>query len=209
MAKKQSEYVCKACSAQSSTWSGKCYSCGEWNTLEEIVTAISSGKASSGTALRAETSTASARKDAKRIVTNIRDIDTVFGGGIVPGSVVLLAGEPGIGKSTILLQIANDVADKYKVLYVSGEESAHQVGMRADRLSAAAKNLLIASSTSAEDAAASITSKHYDLVVVDSIQTMNSTAVSSSAGSVSQITTCTHLLLNAAKQSQTAVILVG
>ncbi len=209
MPKKQRAFVCKNCGAESPTWSGKCYSCGEWNTLEEIVTSTPNGKSKAGTALQSETSAQAAKKDMKRMLTAITDVDGVFGGGIVPGSVVLLAGEPGIGKSTLLLQIANNVAGKQTVLYVSGEESTHQVGMRAQRLKASNKNLVVASSNSAEDVAASIASKQYDLVVVDSIQTVSSSAVASSAGSVSQITTCTHLLLAAAKQSQTAVILVG
>ncbi len=208
MAKKTSAFVCKSCGAESPTWSGKCYSCGEWNTLEEIVTATPSG-GKPGRALKADTSKQAANRDNRRMQTSIGDVDVVFGGGIVPGSVVLLAGEPGIGKSTLLLQIADNVAGKQSVLYVSGEESTHQVGMRAERLKAGKKNLSIASSNSAEDVAASISSKQYDLVVVDSIQTISSGSVSSSAGSVSQITSCTHLLLGAAKQSGTAVILVG
>lgn len=209
MAKKQSAFVCKNCGAETQTWSGKCYSCGEWNTLEEVITAVSSGPGKAGHKLDAVKSSQAAKTDSKRMQTMINDVDVVFGGGIVPGSVVLLAGEPGIGKSTLLLQIADNVATSSNVLYVSGEESVHQVGMRAERLKAGKKNLVLASTTTVEDVAASIAGKQYDLVVVDSIQTIGSSALSSSPGSVSQITTCTHLLLNAAKQSQTAVILVG
>lgn len=208
MAKKQSSFVCKSCGAESPTWSGKCYACGEWNTLEEVVTSAPAG-GKPGSALKADSSKQAAKRDNKRMETGIKDVDIVFGGGVVPGSVVLLAGEPGIGKSTILLQIADNIAGKHNVLYVSGEESTHQVGMRAERLKAGRSNLSIASSNTAEDVAASIAGKQYDLVVVDSIQTIQSSAVTSSAGSVSQITSCTHLLLNAAKQSHTAVILVG
>lgn len=208
MAKKKSAFICKNCGAEHPTWAGKCYACGEWNSLEEIVTVAPKG-AKLGQSLQPESSRRAARHDTKRLSTVITDVDLVFGGGVVPGSVVLLAGEPGIGKSTLLLQVANNIAARHTVLYVSGEESPHQVGMRAERLKAGQKNLSIAASGSAEDIAASIATKQYDLVVVDSIQTISSSGVSSSAGSVSQITSSTHLLLTAAKQSNTAIIVVG
>jgi DNA repair protein RadA/Sms len=148
-------------------------------------------------------------KDQKRMKTGMNDVDTVLGGGIVAGSVSLIAGQPGIGKSTILLQIANAVAQKHKVLYVSGEESGHQVGLRAERLGVSSAELQLATTTSADDIATTIADKKYELVVVDSIQTVSVAAVSSAAGSVSQITNSTQLILNAAKQSGVAVILVG
>lgn len=209
MAKKSSVYVCNNCGAESATWSGKCFSCGEWNTLEETVTTITPGTKTAGKSLDAQTSAQAAKATTKRLQTGMKDVDTVFGGGIVPGGIMLIAGEPGIGKSTLLLQIAANVANKNRVLYVSGEESNHQVGLRADRLKANARNLSIANSTIIEDVAASIVAGQHDLVVVDSIQTMGSSALTSSAGSVSQITACTHILMNAAKTSNTAVLIVG
>ena len=139
----------------------------------------------------------------------MQDVDMVLGGGLVPGGVVLIAGQPGIGKSTLLLQVANNIAASKKVLYVSGEESEHQVGMRAARLSANASKLQIANSNLADDIAATIRGGEFDLIVVDSIQTMVVSGVNTAAGSVSQITNSTNILLQAAKQSDTALIIVG
>lgn len=147
--------------------------------------------------------------DQKRLKTGIDDVDVVLGGGIVAGSVNLIAGQPGIGKSTLLLQLADAIAKKHSVLYVSGEESGHQIGLRAERLGVDAETLQLATTTSADDIAATVATKQYELVIVDSIQTVTVAAVSSAAGSVSQITNSTHLILNAAKQSGTAVVLVG
>jgi Predicted ATP-dependent serine protease len=165
--------------------------------------------ASSGRTLTGASVSSLVTRDQKRLETNIQDVDVVLGGGFVVGSVNLIAGQPGIGKSTLLLQIADAIAKQHKVLYVSGEESGHQVGMRAERLGVGGKQLELATSTSADDIAATIATGNFDLVVVDSIQTVAASAVSSAAGSVSQITNSTQLILNAAKQSATAVILVG
>ena len=135
MAKKDSvQYVCSSCGAISATWSGRCYNCGEWNTLQEQLNVTTAGVKSGGKTLNTQTVSSSLAKDHKRLTSGISEVDTVFGGGIVAGSVNLIAGQPGIGKSTLLLQLAHDLAKKYKVLYVSGEESAHQIGLRAERL---------------------------------------------------------------------------
>lgn len=150
-----------------------------------------------------------AKRDQRRLVSGIADVDTVLGGGIVIGSVALLAGEPGIGKSTLLLQLANAIAAKHTVLYVSGEESAHQVGLRATRLGATAKKLQLAISNDADDIARTIASKAYEFIVVDSIQTIATTEVGAATGSVSQITNSAHRLIAAAKQSDVAVMIVG
>lgn len=210
MKKSAARYVCSNCGAQSATWAGKCHVCGEWNTLQEEVSVDTEQIVQSGRQLHAETVNTVARADkSQRYKTGLTDVDVVLGGGFVAGSVNLVAGEPGIGKSTILLQIAHALGEKMPVLYVSGEESAHQVGLRAERLKAKAKNLMIATSTSADDIAATIAEGAYKLVVVDSIQTVSCAAVSSAPGSVSQITNSTHLLTAAAKQSNTALIMVG
>lgn len=148
-------------------------------------------------------------KDKPRLRSGLGDIDLVLGGGLVAGSVNLIAGQPGIGKSTLLLQFAYALAKDRQVLYVSGEESLHQVGIRASRLGAAHKNLKIATSTIADDIAATIFDKNFDVVVVDSIQTISCQTISSSAGSVSQITSSTNMLTAAAKDTDTALILVG
>lgn len=153
---------------------------------------------------------ASVQRDQKRLMTGMDEVDSVLGGGIVIGSVNLIAGQPGIGKSTLLLQLANAVAAKHSVLYVSGEESGHQVGLRAERLGVSdVSKLQLATSTSADDIAVTVASNAYELVIVDSIQTVSVAAIGSAAGSVAQITNSTQLILNAAKQGNTAVILVG
>ncbi len=211
MAKKDSvQYTCSSCGATSPTWNGKCYTCGSWNTLEENLRIESvSNIMASGKTLHPQTISASLAKDMPRLMTHIDEVDTVFGGGIVAGSVNLIAGQPGIGKSTLLLQLAHTLAGQYKVLYVSGEESAHQIGLRAQRLGAGAKNLQLATSTVADDIAATITTGEYQVVIVDSIQTISCSAIASAAGSVSQITNSTHLLTAAAKATNTALIIVG
>jgi DNA repair protein RadA/Sms len=209
MAKKSPvRYVCSNCGAVSATWVGKCFSCGEWNTLQEEVVLINAS-ASAGHKLATSKLADSASKDKKRFVSGISDVDLVLGGGFVPGSVTLIAGEPGIGKSTLMMQIAAGLSSSYSILYVSGEESSHQISLRSKRLGFSKKNLLLATSNSADDIASTINDGKYDLVIVDSIQTVSVSGVASAAGSVSQITNCTNLLTQAAKQKNTAVVLVG
>lgn len=169
----------------------------------------SAGGAPAGRVLTGASVDSLVQHDQKRLVTGIDDVDTVLGGGIVIGSVNLIAGQPGIGKSTLLLQLAHAIAKNHKVLYVSGEESGHQVGLRAERLGVDASRLQMATSTSADDIATTVATKAFELVIVDSIQTVSTQVVTAAAGSVSQITNSTHLILNAAKQSNTAVVLVG
>ncbi|MFZ2514000.1 MAG: DNA repair protein RadA [Candidatus Saccharimonadales bacterium] len=212
MAKNSVKFVCSSCGAQSSAWAGRCSQCGEWNTLQEevqLVAASGNGVKPTGKILASQDVLSSTRQKEKRIPTTLADVDAVLGGGLVHGGVVLIAGQPGIGKSTLLMQVANHVAASRPVLYISGEESEHQVAMRASRLGASATQLEIANSNQADDAAATIASKQFELVVVDSIQTMNAAGVSSAPGSVSQITNSTNILLQAAKQSNTALIIVG
>lgn len=212
MPKKTSlKYVCNLCGAVFGSWSGRCSSCSEWNSLEEQIDSAGVLASKKANTLKAESiSNYTKSETVKRLVSGIGEIDMVLGGGFVPGSVTLLAGEPGIGKSTVLLQIAYKVASSSKkVLYVSGEESTHQVSLRADRLKTLDPNLYVVSSNSANDIAATILSNNYDLVIVDSIQTVTLNEISSSAGSVSQITNCTQLLTTAAKTANSALILVG
>jgi len=212
MAKARTRYICNNCGAESSVWAGKCFNCGEWNTFEEVVVAASAGgglHATGGQLLTPTTSQQAIKTDERRLKSGLSDVDTVLGGGVVSGSVILLAGEPGIGKSTLLLQLADAVARGHSVLYVSGEESVHQVGLRAKRLGAGNPKLQIATSTKVEDIEASVRSGQFDLVVVDSIQTIGTDRLTSSPGSVSQITSCTTMLMQAAKASNTALLLVG
>ena len=212
MAKSSRVFVCNACGAKTAAWAGKCAQCGEWNTITEdvsLVTTNANGTKSSGKPLVTQPIEVSVQKAEPRIATKIADIDTVLGGGIVRGGVVLLAGQPGIGKSTLLLQLAGRVGAAHSVLYVSGEESSSQVALRAQRLGISTTNVQIATTNSADDVAATIASKDHQLVVVDSIQTMSMSGVTASPGSVSQITNCTHLLMTAAKQTNTALLIVG
>ena len=210
--KSASKFVCNNCGAQHAAWAGKCSTCDQWNTLvEEAVIVSSKGEAvKTGKSIETRQLKDAAKKDdAIRIMSNIKDVDTVLGGGFVRGGVTLIAGQPGIGKSTLLLQVVSGLSKNNKVLYVSGEESDHQVGLRAERLGVSSSKVHLASSTSAEDIARTISSGDYDLVVVDSIQTLTSDSVASVAGSVSQITNCSHLLINVAKGVNTALVLVG
>lgn len=192
-----------------SSWMGRCSNCGEWNTLVEQLDAA---QLASPAGRKIETSAVNtvARKDTvKRIDSGEESVNDVLGGGFVPGSVTLLAGQPGIGKSTLLLQLAYAASQDIPVLYISGEESVHQVGLRATRLGVKNSNLELASSTSADDIATTIADGSHKLVVVDSIQTLSVASVSSAAGSVSQITNSTQMLMHAAKRSDTALLLVG
>ncbi len=211
MAKAKIRHECSSCGAIHTSWSGKCSACGEWNTIQQQLDVASADISKGGRSLQASLISEVAKKsaDAKRISSEDSQLDVVLGGGFVPGSVVLLAGQPGIGKSTVLMQIAGAVSAKHEVLYVSGEESAHQVAARASRLKAVNDRLKLASSTSADDIAKTILEDGYDVVVVDSIQTLSVDGVTSASGTVSQITNSTQLLTKAAKQSDTVLILVG
>jgi DNA repair protein RadA/Sms len=216
MARATTKFVCSNCGAQYSSWQGRCVQCGEWNTIAEEVqiTAVTGTglgkKAGAGTRLKPQDVSVSAGKADERMCTGLAEVDAVLGGGIVAGSVNLIAGQPGIGKSTLLMQLASMVARDHRVLYVSGEESEHQVGMRAQRLGVAGvERLQLVTSNIAEDVAATVSDGAYDFVVVDSIQTMTVGAVASAPGSVSQITNSTAVLVAAAKASNTAMFVVG
>lgn len=213
MAKASSAFVCQQCGAVRAKWSGRCDNCGAWNSfVEQAPAATGAGvvASSKGKALKPQNiADVKPSDEAGRISTGLNDIDAVLGGGMVPSSVVLVAGQPGIGKSTLLMQLAANVAADVPVLYVSGEESAGQVKVRATRLGAEHKSLDLVSSTSADDVAATIKTGNYKLVIVDSVQTMAMDALSSAAGSVSQITNSANLLTQAAKASDTALLLVG
>lgn len=203
-------YVCSNCGGQTSSWSGRCPHCLEWNTLEEQIKPNQNNKIENlGKSLDFEPIDQSITDEEERLKTNITDVDSVLGGGIVKGSINLLAGQPGIGKSTLLLQIANSISKTSKVLYVSGEESLRQVGLRAKRLGLMSSKLELASSNSCDDIISTINLKKLDLVIIDSIQTITTSAISSTAGSVAQITNCTSLIIQSAKTANTAVILVG
>lgn len=210
MAKNSSQYVCQNCGTISSKWSGKCPSCNEWNTFVEQLPQETSSKSQTGRAITPQTlSDARSKSKANRFSTSISEFDDVLGGGIVQGSVILLAGQPGIGKSTLLLQIAHILAHKNSILYVSGEESLEQIALRSKRLKQAGDDLQVAISTSTNDILATIEHNSYDVVVIDSIQTLGLTELNSAPGSVAQITNSTSVLTQAAKKHNTALIIVG
>ncbi|MEK7620738.1 MAG: DNA repair protein RadA [Patescibacteria group bacterium] len=214
MVKSTTQYVCQQCGASYSKWVGKCENCGAWNSLLES-TPVSSGKSavakSRGKILKAKKLSQVELDNVKdRLKTGFGELDTVLGGGLMPGGVMLMAGQPGIGKSTLLLQVAANVANKKSVLYISGEESAGQIKLRAERLGAHEKEALsLASSTSADDIAATIAESQYDLVIVDSIQTLALDEITSAPGTVSQITNSSNVIIRAAKSANTSVVLVG
>ena len=216
MAKARSNFVCQNCGASYPKWTGKCENCGEWNTLvEQIVetkgTSAVARSHSRGKILKPQSMRSIAAEDSvRRLPTGIADLDAVLGGGILPAGVMLLAGQPGIGKSTLLMQVAAHVSEQYAVLYVSGEESASQVKLRATRLGATSgDDLQFVASTSADDIAATIRSGQYKLVIIDSIQTLSLEEIASAPGTVSQITNSSNVIIRAAKASGAAVILVG
>ena len=216
--KSKSQFVCQQCGSVYAKWAGQCTNCKAWNSLVEQVseavggggkTALAKGRVS-GKKLDFVKISTIVPSDAKaRLKTEFDDLNTVLGGGILMGSVSLLAGQPGIGKSTILMQICAEVAKKHNVLYVSGEESAGQVKLRAVRLGAESDKLSFASSTSSNDIAKTIEGGEFDLVIVDSIQTLAMDEISSAPGTVSQVTNSGNLIIRAAKATDTAVIIVG
>lgn len=176
---------------------------------EQLTTSASNMAVKKGHKLATESLSSAVKQDFKRVKTGLNDVDKVLGGGLVAGSVNLIAGQPGIGKSTLLLQLAQTMSTKSRVLYISGEESLHQIGLRAKRLSATSQTMTLASSTVADDIASTIADANFDVVIIDSIQTISCNEISSQAGSVSQITNSTNLISAVAKQSNTALILVG
>lgn len=216
MAKARVQFVCQQCAATYPKWTGRCENCGEWNSLVEQAASVKGSSAvarsaANGSVLNPQRiGEIEAQEAFQRMSTGFVDLDTVLGGGVLPGGVTLLAGQPGIGKSTLLLQVAAGIATTNEVLYVSGEESAHQVKLRAERLGAdTGDKLSFVASTSADDIAATIRNAGYRLVIVDSIQTLSLAEVTSAPGTVSQITNSANVVIRAAKESGAAVILVG
>ncbi|MBQ5334413.1 MAG: DNA repair protein RadA [Oscillospiraceae bacterium] len=215
MAKAKIRYECTACGAEYPKWNGRCTSCGAWNTIEEAPPEIavrSTGKAGTRAAdlsmqIR-ELADIGTNEDI-RYDTGISELNRVLGGGLVKGSAVLLGGEPGIGKSTLLLQICQFLGESHSVLYVSGEESARQIKLRAERLGVDTENLYILTGNDAEAVCETIVQSEPDVVIIDSIQTMSLASVSSGAGSVTQVRECTNLFMHTAKAKEIPMLLVG
>jgi len=213
MAKTKSAFVCQNCGSNYPKWTGKCSACGEWNTLiEEIIHKESKSglrrKYSDNLSKKPVPITKVSADVAERIAIPDSELSRVLGGGIVPGSVMLIGGDPGIGKSTLLLQLGLNFQSA-KILYVSGEESANQIKMRAERIGNLHDNLLLLTDTSLERVMERIDESEPDLVIIDSIQTMQSPEIDSVPGSVAQIRECTGELIQFAKESNTPVILIG
>lgn len=213
MPKSKSKYICQNCEYESAKWLGQCPNCNEWNTLEEKIysknISLNSKKISVGTSVDLVPLSKVVSKNPKRISSEIQEFDRVVGGGFVPGQVILLVGEPGIGKSTLLTQLAENLGSK-KVIYVSGEESLEQIKVRASRLNYAAKNLYMLPETDVSTVTATL-EEHKDagLIIVDSIQTLYSSEFSGFKGSISQLKGCTQILIEYAKNASIPVILVG
>lgn len=213
MAKIRTNYVCTECGSVQPKWMGKCPDCGNWNSFVENVEEHVS---KSSSMIASNIPTASVKllenidsKEEQRYTTGMGELNRVLGGGIVPGSVVLLSGDPGIGKSTLLLQICQTISNDAEVLYVSGEESLRQIKLRATRLGVVTHNVSITATTNIETVIEAIHQQKPQLVMIDSIQTMNLQAINSSSGSVSQVRECTQLLINTAKTLEIPVFIVG
>lgn len=207
-------YVCSACGHESVKWYGCCPGCGEWNTMEEVFKTPESSKASATKAAGGFSSNVRRINEIScdgeiRHKTGLKELDRVLGGGIVKGSLVLLSGDPGIGKSTLLLQICQYLGISLKILYVSGEESAHQIKLRADRLGVSTDNLFVLCETDVQVVSEHIKSSHPDLVIIDSIQTMNVPELNSSLGSIAQVRECTNCLMQMSKSLNIPTIVVG
>ena len=215
--KQKSVYICSECGYQSVKWLGKCPGCGSWNTLQETVTEEPKSVSRRGVSAAAA---ASASRRPKRIsevkadletrsTTGMKELDRVLGGGIVQGSLVLVGGDPGIGKSTLLLQICQKLGETKKILYVSGEESEGQIKLRAQRLGVTTENLYLMSETDVEEVVGAINDTKPDIVVIDSIQTMNRQDIASASGSVPQVREATNMFMRIAKSMGISMFIVG
>ena len=216
MAKEKTVYVCSACGYETPRWLGKCPGCNTWNTLEEQAPSVSAAapakanKQRGGTGAKAMRLNEIPEETSARASTGIGELDRVLGGGVVEGSLMLVGGDPGIGKSTLLLQASDYLARAGKrVLYISGEESARQIKMRARRLGVSSENLLILSENAMDAAEKRWEEIQPDYMIVDSIQTMYRPDMASAPGSVSQVRECTSMLMRMAKTTGCAVFLVG
>lgn len=207
-------YQCSECGFETAKWVGKCPACGSWNSMEEVIKETASAKGNDIRSLSNKvTKPVSIREinteGEERYKTGLSELDRVLGGGIVKGSLILICGDPGIGKSTLLLQICEYLGNFLNVLYVSGEESARQIKLRASRLGVNSENLQILTETNVQAVSDTVQSEKPGLVMIDSIQTMNYTELSSSPGSVVQVRECTNIMMRYAKTLDIPIIIVG
>ena len=212
MAKIKTKFVCNECGSESPKWMGKCPECGQWNTLVEEVEQkeVQTQKRLMGILTKPESLMDISNNIEQRLSTGNTELDRVMGGGIVKGSLVLVGGDPGIGKSTLLLQVSNNIAIKgLKVLYISGEESAAQIKLRASRMDIRSGNIFIVSETNTQNVDAHVRDMKPDILIIDSIQTMYNSDISSAPGSVSQVREATLGLMKISKQDGIATFIVG
>lgn len=217
MAKSKTLYVCSNCGYESSKWNGRCQNCGEWNTFEEtdpVPVAKSGPAAYSSAKVKPLTEQLSTLFEIDvdtdvRYHTGVSELDRVLGGGLVKGSIVLLGGEPGIGKSTILLQICQYMGKEHSIMYISGEESVRQIKLRANRLKVDTPSLYLLSSNDVESICSTIEDSEPDIVIIDSIQTMNLSQINSSPGSITQVRECTNMFMHTAKKKEIPIFIVG
>lgn len=208
--KEKTMYICSSCAYQSPKWMGKCPSCNEWNTFQEELVASKPKPKTSLSISSAPVSLESIEiSGEERYPTNREELDRVLGGGIVKGSLILVGGDPGIGKSTLLLQICDSVTDCTGVMYVSGEESLSQIKLRAQRLNIKSKNISLLSETNLDSVIYHAKEQKPQIVIIDSIQTMFKDDAASAPGSVSQVRECTYALMRLAKENAVSVIIVG
>ena len=206
MAKNDKSFHCNECGARYPKWLGKCEDCGQWNTIVEDIN-VKTKTIFGGSQIEFQGLSAADKKTERR-KSKLAEFDRVLGGGAVPGAVVLIGGEPGIGKSTILLQILASLSENYKCIYISGEESAEQICLRAERLGLTKSNVKLACETNV-DAIVNSVGNDVDFLVIDSIQTLSSHNVDSIPGTLNQVRTCAFTLINFAKTTNTTVFLVG
>ncbi len=209
----KSIYICTECGAESMKWYGRCPSCGEWNTLQEELRQTSNVRAVSAACAvsraKVQQMTTLAPEGEYRCTTGMHELDRVLGGGIVKGGLMLIGGDPGIGKSTLLLQICQHLGQSMKILYVSGEESEKQIKLRADRLNVTTDNLYLLCETDVQAILDVVTAEKPDLLIVDSIQTVSLSTVSSSPGSVTQVRESTSAIMHAVKSMDLPTFIVG
>lgn len=208
MAKQRVSYICSECGHIYPKWVGRCTECGEWNTVSEQIE-LPRAAVKSGRMLKPKSLSEITGQEDIRFKTGSAELDRVLGGGLVAGSLVLLSGDPGIGKSTLLLQICKYLDPSCNILYVSGEESEKQIKMRADRLGVEGENLYLLSDNDCEAINAAILEEKPDVVIIDSIQTMQITEISSAPGSITQVRECTSLFLRTAKTAGIPFFIVG
>ena len=209
MPKPKTVFICRECGQEYPKWNGKCLSCGAWNTIEESVPiATPKGAAPVGEFKYSRIGEIS-YEDETRYTTGISELDRVLGGGLVKGSLVLIGGDPGIGKSTLLLQICGHMGSDHTILYVSGEESERQIKLRAERLGVNSDNLFLASNNNCESIIHAVVANKPEVVIIDSIQTITSSALNSSAGSIVQVRECTNAFMHMAKSEEIPVFIVS